>query len=84
MYNQRVFRQLRVAVVVPAFNEADCIVATLAAMPAWLDHVIVVDAPATIDMAANVRVGAAGGATVTVSVAVAGFEVPPALAQVSE
>jgi glycosyltransferase involved in cell wall biosynthesis len=43
VYNRCVFRQLRVAAVVPAFNEADCIAATVAAMPAWLDHVIVVD-----------------------------------------
>jgi hypothetical protein len=48
------------------------------------DHVIVVDAPATIDVAANVRLGAAGGAVVTVRVAVAGFEVPLAFEQVSE
>jgi len=48
------------------------------------DHVIVVDEPATIDMAASVRVGAAGAAAVTVRVAVAGFDVPPALVQVSE
>jgi hypothetical protein len=50
------------------------------------DHVIVVDAPAAIDLGANVRVGAAGGpaAAVTVKVPVAGFEVPLALEQVSE
>jgi glycosyltransferase involved in cell wall biosynthesis len=54
VYNQHVFRQLRVAVVVPAFNEADCIVATLAAMPPWLDDLIVVDdasRDATADLA---------------------------------
>lgn len=48
------------------------------------DQVIVVDAPAAIDVAANVRLGAGGGAMVTVRVAVAGFEVPVALEQVSE
>ncbi len=51
------------------------------------DQVIVVDVPATIDVAANLRPGAAGGvvaAVVTVRVAVVGFEVPMAFLQVSE
>jgi len=50
------------------------------------DQVIVVDLPTTIDVAAKVRLGTAGGdvAAVTVRVAVAGFDVPPALVQVSE
>lgn len=33
----------RIAVIVPAYNEADKIVATLRSMPAFVDHVIVVD-----------------------------------------
>jgi hypothetical protein len=50
------------------------------------DQVIVVDAPKAIDVAPNVRVGAAGAvpvALVTVRVAVAGLEVPAALEHVS-
>lgn len=37
------FAKRPVAVVVPAFNEADKIVATLQSIPAFVDHVIVVD-----------------------------------------
>ena len=37
------FRSLRVAVVIPAFNEASKIAATIASVPDWIDHVIVVD-----------------------------------------
>lgn len=37
------FAKRPVAVVVPAFNEADKIVATLRSIPAFVDHVIVVD-----------------------------------------
>lgn len=37
------FRSLRVAVVIPAFNEASKIAATVASVPDWVDHVIVVD-----------------------------------------
>ena len=51
------------------------------------DQVIVVDAPAEIDVVAKLRLGVAGAlvvAAVTVSVAVLGFEVPLALEQVSE
>jgi glycosyltransferase involved in cell wall biosynthesis len=38
-----VFRGLTVAVVVPAFNEADKIQATVGSVPGFVDHVIVVD-----------------------------------------
>jgi len=37
------YKGLVVAVVVPAFNEAEMIGATVAGMPLWVDHVIVVD-----------------------------------------
>jgi glycosyltransferase involved in cell wall biosynthesis len=37
------FRQRRVAVVIPAFNEADKIAGTIRSMPGFVDHVIVVD-----------------------------------------
>jgi hypothetical protein len=49
------------------------------------DQVIVVDVPAAIDVAANVRVGAAGTApaAVTVRMAVLATEVPALFAQVS-
>lgn len=46
------------------------------------DHVIVVDVPTGIDVAANVRLGG-GSALVTVRVAVLATELPPAFAQVS-
>ena len=41
------YRHLRVSVVIPAFNEADKIAATVAAMPAWIEHVLVVDDAST-------------------------------------
>jgi glycosyltransferase involved in cell wall biosynthesis len=37
------FRQRRVAVVIPAFNEADKIAGTIRSVPGFVDHVIVVD-----------------------------------------
>src|SRR6478736_3080520 len=39
----RVFRGRSVAVVVPAYNEADKIAATIRSIPGFVDHVIVVD-----------------------------------------
>ena len=59
MYNLRVFRQLRVAVVVPAFNEAAQIDDTLAGMPAWLDAVIIVDDASRDATAARARAACA-------------------------
>ena len=47
------------------------------------DQVMVVELPTVTDVAANVRVGAAGGA-LTAKVTVLGVDVPMALAQVSE
>jgi len=50
-----VFRGQAVAVVVPAFNEADKIEATLAGMPAFVDHVLVVDDGSRDQTAERVR-----------------------------
>jgi glycosyltransferase involved in cell wall biosynthesis len=41
------FRALRLAVVVPAFNEERAIAATVAGIPAFVDHVLVVDDAST-------------------------------------
>ncbi len=49
------YRQRRVAVVVPAFNEEDAIGTTIATMPALVDHVIVVDDASTDDTAGRAR-----------------------------
>jgi glycosyltransferase involved in cell wall biosynthesis len=38
-----VFRRLRIAVVVPAFNEERAVAHTIAGVPAFVDHVLVVD-----------------------------------------
>jgi len=43
VYNRRVFRELRVAVVIPAYNERAKIADTVASVPAAADHVVVVD-----------------------------------------
>src|SRR5215475_2397095 len=42
-YNQPVYRALRVAVVIPAFNESRKIVETVATVPEFVDHILVVD-----------------------------------------
>src|ERR1041385_4223257 len=42
-YNHGVYRALRIAVVIPAYNERDKIAATVATVPALADHVLVVD-----------------------------------------
>lgn len=47
------FRQLRVAVVVPAFNESAKIAETIAGVPDFVDHVIVVDDASSDDTAAR-------------------------------
>ena len=45
------FRQLRVAVVVPAFNEASKIAATVASIPNYVDDIFVIDDASTDDTA---------------------------------
>src|SRR5215471_919567 len=49
------YRNLRVAVVVPAFNEARAIGTAIATMPALVDRVIVVDDASTDDTGARAR-----------------------------
>jgi glycosyltransferase involved in cell wall biosynthesis len=49
------FRQLRTAVVIPAYNEARAIAATVETIPAFVDHVIVVDDASVDDTAARAR-----------------------------
>lgn len=43
MGTKDMYKGLRVAVVVPAYNEADNLPSTLATIPAYVDHVLVVD-----------------------------------------
>jgi hypothetical protein len=50
------FRSSRVAVVVPAFNEEDRILATLRSIPQFIDHVLVVD-DASVDRTAAIARG---------------------------
>jgi glycosyltransferase involved in cell wall biosynthesis len=50
--NRSVFRQLRVAVVVPAFNEARKIAATVASIPEYVDDIFVIDDASTDETAA--------------------------------
>jgi glycosyltransferase involved in cell wall biosynthesis len=52
------YRQLRVAVVVPAFNEGGKIAATVASIPAFVDHVLVIDDASTDDTAAQAEAAA--------------------------
>lgn len=58
------YRHLRVAVVVPAYNESAKIGAAVATVPAFVDHVLVVDDASADDTAAQAARGAAarGGA----------------------
>lgn len=49
------FRQLRIAVVIPAFNEASKIAATVASVPEYCDRVIVVDDASSDDTSAVAR-----------------------------
>ena len=48
------FRQLRVSVVIPAFNEAGKIAATVASVPDLVDHVVVVDDASSDETSAHV------------------------------
>jgi glycosyltransferase involved in cell wall biosynthesis len=53
------FRSLRVAVVIPAFNEARAIHDTLTTIPAWVDHILVIDDCSSDDTAGAARTAAA-------------------------
>ena len=53
------YQHMRVAVVVPAFNERRAIVPTVATVPAFIDRVIVVDDASRDDTGAQAQVGAA-------------------------
>ncbi|HEY4058203.1 MAG TPA: glycosyltransferase family 2 protein, partial [Kofleriaceae bacterium] len=63
------FRQLRVAVVIPAFNEERAIGETVATVPAWVDDVIVVDDCSADETRKNAGLAAARAGRTT------GFEV---------
>jgi glycosyltransferase involved in cell wall biosynthesis len=58
------FEGMRVAVVIPAFNEEALIATTIRAVPSWVDDVVVVDDAS--DDATRHRAQAAGGARVRV------------------
>jgi glycosyltransferase involved in cell wall biosynthesis len=49
------YRQLRVAVVIPAYNEERAVADAVADVPAFVDHVIVVDDASTDDTSARAR-----------------------------
>lgn len=53
------YRDLQVAVVIPAFNERRAIVETVATVPAWVDHILVIDDASSDDTAAQARIAAA-------------------------
>jgi glycosyltransferase involved in cell wall biosynthesis len=52
------YRALRVAVVIPAFNEERAIRDTVATVPAWVDHVLVIDDASADGTGAAARVAA--------------------------
>jgi glycosyltransferase involved in cell wall biosynthesis len=54
------YRQLRVAVVIPAYNEARAIGDAIASVPAFVDHVVVVDDASTDETSPRARDAAAG------------------------
>jgi glycosyltransferase involved in cell wall biosynthesis len=58
------YRQLRLAVVIPAFNEAAKIGGAVAAVPAFVDHVLVVDDASTDDTHVHAAAAGAGRAEV--------------------
>jgi glycosyltransferase involved in cell wall biosynthesis len=60
---RRMYRQLRLACVIPAYNERSKIAATLASVPAFVDDIIVVD-DASIDGTGEVAAAAAPDAEV--------------------
>jgi len=56
------YRALRVAVVIPAFNERRAIVETVATVPELVDDVIVIDDASTDDTSAQAELAALGRA----------------------
>jgi glycosyltransferase involved in cell wall biosynthesis len=62
------FRQLRVAVVVPAFNEARKIAATVASIPDYVDDIFVIDDASTDETGAAAGEGAASSRVTPVHV----------------
>lgn len=59
-YNVGVYRELRVAVVIPAFNERSKIADTVATVPELADHILVVDDASRDDTAHVAHVAAQG------------------------
>lgn len=53
------YRELRIAVAVPAHNEGRLIAGTLSRMPAFVDEIVVVDDASTDDTAREIRLAAA-------------------------
>ena len=52
------FQQLRIGVVIPAFNECAKIAETVAAVPDWVDHVVVIDDASADDTAGRIPLSA--------------------------
>ena len=57
------YRELRIAVVIPAFNERRKIVGTVATVPEFVDHLFVIDDASLDDTARQAAVAAVGRAT---------------------
>lgn len=53
------FRSLRIAVVIPAFNESAAIAETVGTLPEWVDHAIVIDDASTDDTSHRAATGRA-------------------------
>src|SRR5258706_12747459 len=59
-YNTLVYRELRIAVVIPAFNERRKIVDTVATVPDFVDHILVIDDASLDDTARQAELAALG------------------------
>jgi glycosyltransferase involved in cell wall biosynthesis len=55
-----VYRELRIAVVIPAFNERRKIVDTVATIPDFVDHILVIDDASSDDTSRQARLAAMG------------------------
>jgi len=62
VYNTRVYRELRIAVVIPAFNERSKIADTVATVPDFIDDIIVVDDASRDDTSRQAELAALGRA----------------------